>query len=79
MDEAIIPLQTETSSLRSISEQQHATLSAIKMDAVESRHESEGVERDMRHRFDNVSRVFKVFAEALHVQTPSVVDNKFKE
>jgi chromosome segregation ATPase len=79
VDEAVIPLQTESASLRSKADQLDAGLSTVKVDAVETRHELESVERDARHRFDNVSRVFKVFAEALNVQTPPSVANNFKD
>jgi len=79
VDEAVIPLQTETKSLRSKADQIDASLSAIKMDAVETRHELEGIDRDARHRFENVSRVMKVFAEALGTKPPPSVERGFKD
>ena len=36
------------------------------------------IDRDSRHRFDNVSRVFKVFASNLKIGTPPSVENGFK-
>jgi predicted nucleic acid-binding Zn-ribbon protein len=50
VDESIGPLQTETKSLRSKVDQVDASLSAAKMDVVETRHEMEGIDRDARHR-----------------------------
>jgi hypothetical protein len=79
VDESIGPLQTETKSLRSKVDQVDASLSAVKMDAVETRHEMEGIDRDARHRFDNVSRVMKVFAEALGTKPPPSIDKGFKD
>ena len=79
VDETVIPLQTETKSLRSKADQLDATISSIKIDAVETRHVMEGVERDTRLRFDNVSRVMKVFAEAVKVVPPPSVEKAFKD
>ena len=79
VDEAVLPLQTESSTLRSKTDHLAAAVTALKMDGVEARHEAEGIERDMTHRFDNVGRVFKVFAEALHVATPVAVEAGFKD
>ncbi|GMI09118.1 hypothetical protein TrLO_g6998 [Triparma laevis f. longispina] len=79
VDEAVIPLQTESKSLRSKTDQLDAAISSIKMDAVETRHQMEGIDRDQRLRFDNVSRVMKVFSEAMQVATPPSVNNAFKD
>ena len=79
VDETVIPLQTETKSLRSKADQLDATISSIKIDAVETRHVMEGVERDTRLRSDNVSRVMKVFAEAVKVVPPPSVEKAFKD
>ncbi len=72
VDEAIIPLQTEVGSLRSKTDQLDASSSAVKMDMVEVRNEMEGIERDANMRFDNVGRVFKVFADHINVSVPDV-------
>lgn len=74
VDEAIIPLQTDCKSLRSKTDQLDASVSALKMDVVETRHDIEGVERDTRQRFDNVSRVMKAFAEGMNLQPPNFVN-----
>ena len=50
VDEATIPLQTESKSLRSKTDQLDAAISSIKMDAVETRHQMEGIDRDQRLR-----------------------------
>ena len=54
------------------------SISTLKMDSIEVHSSLDSVDRDIRHRFDNVSRVFKVFSNSLKIGTPPSVEEGFR-
>ena len=78
VDESVVPLQTEIRGLKSKVDQIDASISTVKMDGIEARSEIEAIDRDSRHRFENVSRVMKQFATSLQVGVPPSVNNGFQ-
>ena len=78
VDDSITPLQMEIRGLKSKTESIEAGISTLKMDGIELHSTLDAVDRDAKHRFENVSRVFKMLTNNLKIGTPPSVEDGFK-